>query len=709
VKKVSHLLISLSLLASLSLSASCTKQADSPRGYSTAGDDWPSYFGDPGATHYSSLEQITRENVNQLEEAWRYEAPDPGRVQTTPLVIDGTMYVVSPRQKVIALDAATGKEKWIFDSGIGVEAAVRSVSWWREGTESRLFSAVSHYIYAINPADGTAIKSFGNNGRIDLRENLRGDPENESYHATSPGVVYKDLYILGGRVTEATPSSPGDQRAYDVRTGELRWTFHTVPMAGEPGAETWPEGARETQGGNNAWGGTSVDTELGIVFIGTGSPSDDFYGGERPGDNLYGDCIIALDANTGEKLWHFQAVHHDLWDMDFPAPPTLLTVTRDGKKVPAVVAANKAGYVFIFDRVTGEPLFPIIEQEVPAVSTVPGEVPSPTQPIPTLPAPLNRLTLSRDEVTDRTPEMRAWAQIEYDNILGAQQPFTPPSVDKPTMVIPGWKGGAEWGGITADPDNGIIYINVNNWISVATLADTAAFKQSGEGARTYRAQCMGCHGDPREASAALFSLVGVDQRLSEEEMADVITNGRGVMPGYPLLQAPTVTNIISYITSGEDSVAPARLRNRSSNTKYVFTGYDYFYDPEGYPAWQTPWATFNAINMNTGKYLWTVPFGEYEELAEQGLTNTGSENHGGSVLTSTGVLFAGGTWKDRKFYAYDSANGEILWAGLMPGYDRATPATYAVDGKQYVVIAGNPKRNSGGEYGLVTYVAFALP
>lgn len=707
--KLARLLVILPFLASCSAREEPAGNAtDAPEEYSLAGADWPSYFGDPGGTHFSRLTQITRENVGELREAWRYATPDPGRLQTTPLVIDGTMYVVSPRQKVIALDAGTGREKWVFDSGAGVDAAVRSVTWWSDGSESRLFSAIHHYIYAIDPANGKAIGSFGDNGRIDLRAELRGNAENESYHATSPAVVYKDLLILGGRVAEATPASPGDQRAYDVRTGKLRWIFHTVPAAGEPGSETWPEGARETQGGNNAWGGTIVDTKLGIVFIGTGSPSDDFYGGERAGDNLYGNSVIALDANTGEKLWHFQAVHHDLWDADFPAPPVLLTVTRDGRQVPAVAAANKAGYIYIFDRVTGEPLFPIVEEEVPTSSTVPGEVLSPTQPIPVLPAPLTRRTLARNELSERTPEVRAWARIEYNNLLGTTQPFTPLSVGKPTAVIPGWKGGAEWGGITTDPDKGIIYINVNNWVSLGTLADTSAYAQSGEGERSYRAQCMGCHGEPQQASASLFSLVGVQERRSVEEMTDVIVNGRGVMPGFPLLQPATVTNIISFIASGKDSVAPARLRSRGSNTQYVFTGYDYFYDPEGYPAWAPPWATLNAIDMNTGEYLWTVPFGEYEELAAQGITGTGSENHGGSVLTATGVLFTGGTQKDRKFYAYDSANGEILWTGEMPGYDRATPATYSAGGKQYVVIASNPAQDAP-EDAVPHYVAFALP
>lgn len=705
------LLLLLPLLVSCSSgSDTSADQSGSPSKSVTAGEDWPWYFGDPGGTHYSSLDQITRENISQLREIWRYETPDTGRVQTTPLVIGGTMYVMSPMQKVIALDAATGDEKWIFDSGEGTGAAVRGLTWWSDGAERRLFTAIGHYIYAINPDDGTAIRSFGDNGRIDLRENLRGDAEDNQFNATSPGVVYKDLYILGGRVSERSPSSPGDQRAYDVRTGELRWAFHTIPLPGEPGSETWPDDARDTQGGANAWAGTILDAERGIVFFATGSPADDFYGADRLGDNLYGNSVVALDANTGDKLWHFQAVHHDLWDADFAAPPVLLTVTRDGRKVDAVAASNKAGFVYIFDRVSGEPLFPIVEQEVPS-STVPGEVTSPTQPIPTLPAPVSKLTMTRDEVTDRTPELRAWAQSEFDTFLGTQQPFTPLSLDRTTFVAPGWRGGVEYGGITADPENGIIYMNVNSWVSLGTLVDAEAYRQSGEGERTYREQCMGCHGaDLQGVPPAIPSLVDVAQRLSAEEMVDVIQNGRGIMPGFPLLGAATATNIVSFITSGEDSVEPGRrMRDRDGGARYVFTGYRTWFDPEGFPAWQTPWATMNAIDMNTGQYLWTVPFGEYEELAERGFTNTGAENHGGSVLTASGLLFAGGTENDRTFYVYDSSNGEVLWEGLLPGYDRATPATYAVDGKQYVVIAASPRRGQGDEDSGANYVVFGLP
>ena len=616
---------------------------------SRAGANWFSYGGDPGGTRYSSLSQITKANVSGLKEVWQFETPDAGRLQTTPLIVDGTMYVVSPRQKVIALDAATGRQKWTFDSGVATTAASRGLTWWSDGKESRLFTAAASFIYAINPADGTTITSFGDKGRIDLRANLRGAPEDNSYHATSPAVIYKDLLILGGRVSERTPASPGDERAYDVRTGQLRWTFHTIPAAGEPGAETWPAGARDNQGGANAWAGSIVDTQRGIVFIATGSPADDFYGVDRPGDNLYANCVIALDASTGKKLWHFQATHHDLWDSDFAAPPILLTVNHNGRRTDAVAATNKFGFLYIFDRVTGESLFPIVETKVPA-STVVGEMASPTQPIPTLPAPFAKLTLTRDEVTNRTPEMRAWAQKEFDTFLGTNQPFTPLSVDKVTMVSPGWKGGVEWGGLSADPERGIIYANVNNVFSLGSL--------TGRG-----------NAPPRRGGGA------------------------------------------------DEAGAPANPNAGGTGKPYVFTGYRYFVDPEGYQANAYPWGTLNAVDMNTGKYLWTVPFGEHTELAEKGLTQTGAGSHGGTVMTATGVLFTGGSEYDLKFRAYDSATGKVLWTGQLPGPGVATPATYAVNGKQYVVIAASPGRGGAAQAASTasagiksgTYVVFALP
>ncbi len=525
--------------------------------------------------------------------------------------------------------------------------------------------------------------------------------------------------ILGGRVSETPPASPGDERAYDVRTGRLRWVFHTIPLPGEAGAETWPKGARDTEGGANAWAGSIVDTDRGIVFIATGSPANDFYGVSRPGDNLYANCVVAIDANTGRKLWHFQATHHDLWDSDFAAPPALLTVNSNGRRVDAVAATNKFGFVYIFDRVTGKPLFPIVETRVPA-STVPGEMASPTQPIPTLPAPVARQTLKRDEVTNRTPEMHAWAQQQFDSFLGTNHPFTPLSVDKLTMVAPGWKGGSEWGGVTTDPVNGILYANVNNVASLGSLADASSFRRAGQGERTYRQQCMVCHGAEKQGTPpAIPSLIDVEKRLSAEEMALVIQKGRNTMPPFPAVNAETLTQVISFLRTGQDAAAAGASRNNSgaASSKYVFTGYRYFNDPEGYPAYGTPWGTLNAIDMNTGKYLWTVPFGEYTELADKGMTDTGSDSHGGSTLTAAGLLFTGGSENDLKFRAYDSATGKILWAGQLPGHGSATPATYAVNGRQYVVIAASPARGGaaarggGAAAGVTsgTYIVFALP
>ncbi len=696
----------------------CAAQSAPP-----AADNWYSYGGDPGGTHYSSLRQITKANVGRLKEVWRFETPDDGSLETTPLIVNGTMYVVTPRQKVIALDATTGKQKWIFDSGVGNNSATRGLTWWSDGKDSRVFCAMGSYIYAIHASDGTGIKDFGSNGRIDLRENLDGARPGLAYSATSPAVVYKDLLILGGRVSETTPAAPGDERAFDVRTGQLRWTFHTVPAAGEPGSETWPPNPREWMGGANAWAGSIVDTDRGIVFIATGSAGDDFYGVHRPGNNLFSNCVIALNASTGKMLWYFQATHHDLWDSDFAAPPVLLTVNSKGKRVDAVAATNKFGFLYIFDRVTGESLFPIVETKVPA-STVPGEMASPTQPVPTLPKPLNKVTLGRDEVTNRTPAMRKWAQQQWDTFLGTMQPFTPLSIDRETLISPGWKGGVEWGGMSVDPEKGILFANVNNVYSLGLLTDAAAYRLAGQGEKIYRQQCQVCHGAERlGAPPAIPSLVGLSQRLSNEDVSKVIQNGRGVMPGFTGLQNAAIENLVSYLRTGKDSPnAPPQRgggggQNASPN-QYTFTGYRYFTDPEGYNAGGYPWGTLSAVDMNTGQYLWTVPYGEHTELAEKGLTRTGAGSHGGTVLTATGVLFGGGTEYDLKFRAFDSATGKILWTGHLPGHGAATPAVYAVNGKQYVVIATSPARGgatakpgtaAAASVTAGTYVVFALP
>jgi quinoprotein glucose dehydrogenase len=714
------------LVAATCAAQSAPKSQSAPR-LQPAGDNWYSYGGDSGGSHYSTLKQITKANVGQLKEAWRYTTPDAGSTEATPLIVNGVMYVVTPKQGIVALDAGTGKQKWAFDSGVGVNAATRGLAYWTDGKEGRLFIAVASFLYGVNAADGTVLKDFGEGGRIDLRKDLDDTPPDITYSLSSPAVIYKDLLIIGGRVSENTPSAPGDERAFDVHTGKLRWTFHTIPKKDEPGAETWPAGVREAlMGGANAWAGNIVDTTRGIVFLATGSAGDDFYGVNRTGNNLYANSVIALDANTGKMKWYFQATHHDLWDSDFAAPPALLTVKSGGKMVDAVVATNKFGFVYIFDRVTGKPLFPIVETPVPA-STVAGEHASPTQPIPMLPHPLAKQTLARDEVTNRTPEMHAWAQKQWDTFLGTQQPFTPLSVDKDTLISPGWKGGVEWGGISTDPAHGIMYANVNNVYSLGTLTDAAAYRQAGVGERAYRQNCQTCHGAERQgAPPAIPSLVDVGKKLSAEDIATTIQKGRGGMPGFTNMQGGALANLIAYLTTGKDDPnAPAQQRGGGGGqqrvagpqgmepNKYIFTGYRYFNDPEGYNAGGYPWGTLSAIDMNTGQYLWTVPYGEHTELAAKGLTGTGAGSHGGTVMTGSGVLFTGGSEYDTKLRAYDSASGKVLWTGDLPGHGAATPATYAVNGKQYVVIAASPARGgraaaSGSPAGAI-YVVFALP
>jgi len=370
--------------------------------------DWPVYGGQLANDHYSVLTQINKSNVSKLKVAWTFDTGEKGGMQTSPLVVRHVLYAYTPTQKVIALDAATGKLLWKFDSGIMGTQPDRGLSWWSDGTESRLFAGVMNFLYALDPVTGKPILSFGENGRIDLRKQLRGDYKEQSIALTTPGVVYKDLIIVGGRNPETHPAPPGDIRAFDVRTGALRWSFHTIPHPGEFGYDTWPKDAWLKSGAANNWAGMSIDEKRGILYAPTGSAVSDFYGADRVGDDLFADTLLALDAGTGERIWHFQGVHHDIWDRDFPSPPSLLTVTHNGKQVDAVAQTTKQGWVYLFDRTNGKPLFPISEKTYPA-SDVPGEVAARTQPLPEAPEPFGRQILTEDMLTNRTPEAHKFA------------------------------------------------------------------------------------------------------------------------------------------------------------------------------------------------------------------------------------------------------------------------------------------------------------
>lgn len=517
-------------------------------------------------------------------------------------------------------------------------------------------------------------------------------------------MIYRDLLIVGDGTPEALPAPPGDIRAYDVRTGKLRWTFHTIPHPGEFGYETWPKDAWTYSGAANNWCGMSVDIERGIVYVPTGSAATDWYGADRIGDDLFANSLLALDAATGKRIWHFQGVRHDLWDRDFPAAPALVTVMRNGKQVPAVAQTSKQGFLFLFDRTNGTPLFPIEYRGYPA-STVPGEVAAAEQPLPTKPAPFARQRISEEMLTNRTPEAHEWAVRRFHEIRSDGQ-FVPISVQKETLMFPGFDGGAEWGGPAFDPETNIIYINAND----VGLTESLVKHQAGSpGYTIYMSQCSACHGANRSGSPPeIPSLIGVENRLTSAQISETIQTGKGRMPSFPELANGGVRleALLRFLRTGIAKESTTAVSEQAA--KYDFTGYKKFLDPDGYPAVAPPWGTLNAINLNTGEYVWKVPFGEYPELAAKGMKNTGSENYGGPIVTAGGLLFIGATVNDKKFRAFDKATGKLLWETTLPLSANATPATYTVNGRQYVVIAAGGQRDAKTPSGGV-YLAFALP
>ena len=672
---------------------------------SQAKQEWRVYGGNAENTHFSPLSQINKSNVKQLQIAWSYDTGETGGLQTNPLEIDGVLYGISPSQKVFALDAATGKLKWKFDSRVIGTQPDRGLAYWSspDNKDRRIIVGVMNFVYALDPETGQPILSFGDHGRVDLRENLGRDASNAFIVLTSPAVVYKDLFIVGGRLPETLPALPGDIRAYDVRTGNLRWSFHTIPHPGEFGYETWPKDAWQKSGAANNWMGMAVDQKTGILYAPTGSAAFDFYGGDRLGDDIFANCELALNAETGEHIWHFQGVRHDLWDRDFPSPPTLVTVTHDGKRVDAVAQTTKQGFVYLFDRANGKPLFPVEYRKYPP-SELKGEVAADTQPLPTKPLPYARQLLTEGTLTNRTPEAHQWV-LEQFRTYRSEGQFVPLSTGKNTIIFPGFDGGAEWGGSAFDPDTGVLYVNSNEMAWAVELAENTADPLSGKG--IYQSQCTICHRDDMKGSPPLFpSLAGVSDRMTQEQIADRIRKGAGRMPGFPNLSADEVNALVKFVSEGENKAlslgqpAPPLMR-------YRFSGYTRFHDPDGYPAVAQPWGTLNAINLNTGEYAWKIPLGEYPELAAKGMNNTGSENYGGPIVTGGGLLFIGATNYDKKFRAFDKSTGELLWETRLPFSGNATPITYEVDGRQYVVIAAGGGKDLKSPSGGV-YVAFAL-
>jgi quinoprotein glucose dehydrogenase len=678
--------------------------------------EWPEYLGGPDRNHYSPLTQINRNNVSKLKVAWTYAMPDSGQTQVNPIIVEGVLYGVTNTVQAFALDAETGKQIWMFgDKSKNGSNTSRGLTYWSDGADKRIMHAVGAHLYALDAKTGKPIESFGDHGKIDLRVGLPDVAKDKYLVSNTPGTIFEDLIVMPIRLSEDSDAAPGDLRAFNVRTGKLVWTFHTIPYPGEFGYETFPPDAYKNTftGGANNWAGTAIDRERGILYVPTGSAGYDFYGGKRKGQNLFANCLLALDVRTGKRLWHYQTMHHDIWDRDLPAPPNLLTVTHKGpdgrsKRIDAVAQVSKQGYVFLFDRVTGKPLFPIKEVSAPKAA-LPGEFPWPTQPVPTKPAPYARQahTLTENDISTYAPDHDSLV-IKFKGYKKSQ--FAAPSKEG-TVILPGFDGGAEWGGAAADPQEGIIYVNSNEMAWILSMKDTpkaSELSNLSPGEKVYTTYCVTCHGPQRKGNAksGYPSLVDIGARRDRNFASQIITSGKGMMPGFTMLTAGEKQALVSFLFNDEKVEATsAATASKKTYLPYQSTGYNKFLDANENPAISPPWGTLNAIDLNTGEFLWKIPFGEVESLKEKGITGTGTENYGGPVVTASGLLFIAAT-KDGKFRVFDKTNGKLLWETMLPAAGFATPSTYAVNGKQYIVIAcggtklGTKKGNQ--------YVAFAL-
>jgi quinoprotein glucose dehydrogenase len=688
---------------------------------------WRDYGGSPDGSQYSALRQINRSNVRNLQVAWTYPIGDDRKYSFNPLVIDGTMYVLAKGNAIVALDAATGRPLWSHPTNSNTTLITnRGLNYWQsaDGSDRRLLFSIENELQELDARTGQRILQFGVDGAVDLRAGLGRDPNSltlvQSYN---PGRIFEDLLILGSATNEEYNSGPGDIRAYDVRSGRLAWTFHTVPHPGEPGYETWPKDAWKSVGGANDWSGMALDEKRGIVYIPTASPKYNFYGANRTGANLYGNCLLALNARTGKLVWYYQMVHHDIWDYDNAVSPMLATVRHNGKLIDVVAQPTKVGFVWVFNRDTGEPLWPIEERPVPK-SDMPGEATWPTQPFPSKPPPFARQAFTAN---DLSPFLEPKEREQFaKEILSAHNRglFTPPGLQN-TVEMPGNNGGGNYGGAAIDPANGDLYVVSKDLPAMLKLELASKVSQTGspaeQGRSLYAANCSVCHGANREGNPpAIPSLVDVGSRFSDEHIQSVVTHGQGPMPAFSQLSSTYITSLLTYLKHPELASGASTPEAGTVDPKnaHYRSGFGFMFASSGLPVISPPWTSLTAYNLSSGTIRWKIPLGVVPELAAKGFTQTGSQfPKVDPVLTAGGIIFAG--TRDRKVRAIDAADGKVLWETETAAALEGMPAIYEVHGREYVVfcaaaqattythaVPGHPASQAPIPG---AYVAFALP
>ena len=646
---------------------------------------WSSYHGGKDRNHYSEINEINPSNVAQLEPAWTFTTSSKGQMQMNPIVVDSMVYIIDASLKVYALHAESGKEIWSYGANFDHALSTsRGVSYWKsQKGEQRIFYTRNYELIALDAISGRPARGFGVDGAVDIRKAL---PSMDKWViSNTPGTIFKDLIILPLRVSESEGAAKGNIIAFDTNTGAVVWTFETLPSFKD----------NPNIGGGNNWAGMSLDEEKELVYIPTGSASPDFYGANRAGKNEYANSIIALDANTGDYIWHFQTVHHDLWDRDLPAPPNLIQIEKEGKSIDALAQISKQGYVFLFDRANGTPIYEIEETQVPQ-SNIPNEISWQTQPIPSKPKAFARQI---DELKEAEIGIYSSRSDSLKKLFKSmiKKTYHPPDTST-VLLFPGYDGGGEWGGAAAVPDEGLLYVNSNEmaWelrIEKKEIANTAK--------GLYTRYCSSCHLDNFQGvpESGYPSLVNINERLTTEELHLLISNGKGRMPGFSQLPKAEIKAISSYIMGLEDG--NTALNTVEPITTYIHSGYQKFLDENGLPAINPPWGQLHAIDLNTAEYKWSVPLGETPGIGE-----TGTENYGGPLVTKNGLLFIAAT-KDGFIRAFDRHTGKVLWKYKLPYPAFASPSLYQYNNRSYLVIA------CGGEkLGTVAgdqIIAFALP